>query len=202
MRAESRQQELAIRAALGAGSGRIVRELLIGKRDARHAWAGVVGLGARVRRACGCWSRSRRATCRGCEDITIDLPVLLFALALSLLSGLLFGRDPGAQARGRAARDDAAWRADGTASASKDRQRARNVLVVAQVALALVLLVSSGLDDPDVPGASRSVHPGFVRPGDVQTLRLSIPEIAGEGRRGGRPDASGHPGEAGGACPG
>ena len=61
-----------------------------------------------------------------------------------------------------------------TASASRERHRARNVLVVAQVALALVLLVSSGLMIRTFQ-ALRDVHPGFVRPGEVQTLRLSIP---------------------------
>ena len=61
-----------------------------------------------------------------------------------------------------------------TASASKERHRARNTLVVAQVALALVLLVSSGLMIRTF-GALRNVHPGFERPDEVQTLRLSIP---------------------------
>ena len=61
-----------------------------------------------------------------------------------------------------------------TASASKDRHRARNTLVVAQVALALVLLVSSGLMIRTFQ-ALRDVHPGFARPQEVQTLRLSIP---------------------------
>jgi predicted permease len=62
-----------------------------------------------------------------------------------------------------------------TASASKERHRARNTLVIAQVALALVLLVSSGLMIRTFQ-ALRNVHPGFVRPGEVQTLRLGIPD--------------------------
>jgi hypothetical protein len=58
---------------------------------------------------------------------------------------------------------------------SKERYRARNLLVIAQVALALVLLVSSGLMIRTFQ-ALRGVHPGFARPAEVQTLRLSIPE--------------------------
>src|SRR5439155_5579240 len=61
-----------------------------------------------------------------------------------------------------------------TASASKERHRARNTLVIAQVALALVLLASSGLMIRTFR-ALRDVHPGFVRPNEVLTLRLSIP---------------------------
>src|SRR5262249_33836019 len=61
-----------------------------------------------------------------------------------------------------------------TASASRERHRARNTLVVSQVALALVLLVSSGLMIRTFT-ALRNVQPGFTRPEEVQTFRLSIP---------------------------
>jgi predicted permease len=60
-------------------------------------------------------------------------------------------------------------------TASRDRHRARNILVVTQVALALVLLVSSGLMIRTFQ-ALKQVNPGFVRPTEVQTFRLSIPE--------------------------
>ena len=62
-----------------------------------------------------------------------------------------------------------------TASASRERHRTRNVLAVAQIALALVLLVGSGLMLRTFQ-ALRDVRPGFTRAGEVQTLRLSIPE--------------------------
>src|SRR5262249_57492212 len=58
---------------------------------------------------------------------------------------------------------------------SRERHRTRNVLVVAQIALALVLLVGSGLMIRTFQ-ALRDVHPGFTRAGEMQTLRLSIPE--------------------------
>jgi predicted permease len=172
VRAEARQQELAVRAALGASAGRIVRELLM-ESLTLALLGGAVGLGlayAAVRLlvflAPGNLPRL--------QDIAVDLPVLLFALGVSLLSGLLFGLVPALKQAG--AQLATTLRAGGrTASASKERERARNVLVVAQVALALVLLVSSGLMIRTFH-AITNVHPGFTNPGDVQTLRLSIPE--------------------------
>jgi len=171
VRAETRQQELAIRAALGAGSRRIARELLIESVTLGIA-GGVVGLGL----AFGAL-RLLVALAPGnlprIEDITVDIPVLLFTLLLSIFAGLLFGAIPVFKYAGLQL--GATLRAGGrTASASKERHRARNTLVVAQVALALVLLVSSGLMIRTFQ-ALRDVHPGFVRPGEVQTLRLSIP---------------------------
>ena len=171
VRAESRQQELAIRAALGAGSRQIARELLI-ESVALSILGGLAGLGLafgalRVLIALAPGNLPRT------EDITLDLPVLFFTLALSVVAGLLFGAIPVLQhAGGRLA---TALRAGGrTASASRDRRRMRNALVVAQVALAVVLLVSSGLMIRTFQ-ALKNVHPGFTRADEVQTLRLTIP---------------------------
>src|SRR5262249_20873178 len=108
------------------------------------------------------------------DEIGIDPPVLLFALVVSLLSSVLFGLIPilkhagphlatGLRSGGRGA------------SESRERHRARNGLVVLQVALALVLLVSSGLMIRSFR-ALRDVQPGFVRPQELQTFRISIPE--------------------------
>ncbi len=172
VRAESRQQELAVKAALGADSGRIVRELLM-ESLTLALFGGVLGLGlayAGVRLLVFL----EPGNLPRLQDIRIDLPVLLFAVGLSLASGLLFGLVPALKQAG--AQLSTTLRAGGrTASASKERERARNVLVVAQVALALVLLVGSGLMIRTFQ-AITDVHPGFVRPGDVQTLRLSVPE--------------------------
>ena len=92
VRAESRQQELAIRAALGAGSGRIARELLL-ESVALGVCGGVVGLGL----AFGAL-RLLVALAPGniprLDDIGIDTAVLLFTLALSIIAGLLFGIIP------------------------------------------------------------------------------------------------------------
>src|SRR5205823_5107177 len=172
VRAESRQQELAIRAALGAGSTRIARELLL-ESVALGIMGGFVGLGL----AFGAL-RLLVALAPGnlprLEDITVDVPVLLFTLVLSVIAGLLFGAVPVFKNAGT--QIGTTLRAGGrTASASKERHRARNILVIVQVALALVLLVSSGLMIRTFQALTH-VHPGFVRPNEVQTLRLSIPD--------------------------
>jgi predicted permease len=172
VRAESRQQELAIRAALGAGSTRIARELLQ-ESVTLGILGGVVGLGL----AFGAL-RLLVALAPGnlprLNDITLDIPVLIFTLVLSVVAGLLFGAIPVFKYAGAGL--GLTLRASGrTSTASKDRHRARKTLVITQVALALVLLVSSGLMIRTFQ-ALRDVHPGFVRPNEVQTLRLSIPD--------------------------
>ena len=94
-------------------------------------------------------------------------------MPLSLLSGLLFGLIPALKYAGP--RIAPALRSGGrTASHSRERHRARNMLVVAQVALALVLLVSSGLMIRTFQ-ALRTVEPGFTHPEQLQTVRISIP---------------------------
>ena len=171
VRAESRQQELAIRAALGAGSKRIARELLV-ESVTLGILGGVVGL-ALAFGALRLLVALAPGNLPRLQDIAIDVPVLVFTLAVSIIAGLLFGVIPvfkfGGGQLGTTLRGGGR-----TASASKERHRARNTLVVAQVALALVLLVSSGLMIRTFQ-ALRDVNPGFVRPHEVQTLRLSIP---------------------------
>jgi predicted permease len=173
VRSESRQQELAIRAALGAGTGRIVREMLV-ESVSLGLLGGAVGLGLafgalRLLVALSPGNLPRM------DDIALDLPVLLFTAALSIVAGLLFGAIPALKYAGVPL--GLTLRAGGgrTATAGRERHRARNVLVVAQVALALVLLVSSGLMIRTFQALS-DVNPGFSRPGEVQTLRLSIPD--------------------------
>jgi len=172
VRADSRQQELAIRAALGAGSGRLARQMLV-ESVTLGVLGGAVGLGL----AFGAL-RLLVALAPGnlprIQDITLDLPVLMFTLAVSVVAGLLFGAIPVLKyARGGIG---LTLRGGGrTATTSRERHRARNTLVVAQIALALVLLVSSGLMIRTFQ-ALRDVHPGFTRPGEVQTFRVSIPD--------------------------
>jgi putative ABC transport system permease protein len=172
VRAESRQQELAIRAALGAGSRRIARELLL-ESVTLGVMGGIAGLGL----AFGAL-RLLVALAPGnlprLDNITLDLPALIFTLVISVAAGLLFGAIPVFKYAG--AQLNSALRGGGrTATASKERHRARSVLVIGQVALALVLLVSSGLMIRTFQ-ALKDVHPGFTRAGEVQTLRLSIPD--------------------------
>ena len=171
VRAEGRQQELAIRAALGAGRGQIARELLL-ESTALGLVGGALGVGVaygvlRLVLALGPSNLPRL------DEIGIDPSVLLFALGISLASGLLFGLAPVFKYAGP--RVGLALREGGRAlSAGRERHRARSVLVVVQVALALVLLISSGLMIRTFQALNR-VQPGFTHPDEILTLRLSIP---------------------------
>ena len=172
VRADGRRRELAIRAALGAGWLRIARELLT-ESVALGLLGGVLGSGVasaalRVLVALAPPGLPRL------EELGIDGPVLLFALAVSVVAGLFFGLIPVLKYVGPqlAAEIHEGGR---TAGVGRERHRARSVLVVVQVALALVLLVSSGLMIRTL-AAMKRVQPGFQRPSEILTLRISIPK--------------------------
>ena len=161
VRTAARHQEFGIRAALGAGRGRIVRGLLV-ESFLLGLLGGVVGLvlaygGLQLLMA------HRSANLPRLGEISIDPLVLVFALGASLLSGVFFGMVPAWKYAGTG--PATVLRAGGrTASQSRERHQARDVLVVVQVALALVLLVSAGLMIRTFR-AMRSVQPGFLRAG-------------------------------------
>src|SRR6267378_230819 len=172
VRVESRQQELAVRAALGAGWARIVRGLLVesvllglmgGALGVGLAYAGVRFLVA-----------SGPANLPRLSEISIDARTLGFALLLSVLSGLLFGLIPALKYAGQ--RTTLALRSAGrTISVSRERHRARNLLVIGQMAMAVVLLVSAGLMIRTFQ-ALRTVDPGFTDAQRLQLMRISIPD--------------------------
>jgi putative ABC transport system permease protein len=172
VRVESRQQELAVRAALGAGRGRIVRGLLTesvmlglmgGAIAVGLAYAGVQFL-----------LSTGPANLPRLSEITLDARTLGFTLLLSLLSGLLFGLIPALKYAGP--RTSLALRSAGrTTGVSRERHRARNVLVVVQVAMAFVLIVSAGLMIRTFE-ALRTVEPGFTDGEHLQLMRISIPD--------------------------
>jgi predicted permease len=171
VRADGRQQELAVRAAMGAGRGRIAWELLL-ESLCLGLLGGVLGVGIayeglRLLVAIGPANLPRLG------EISLDVRSLGFTLALSLFAGLLFGSIPAF--RYARARTTVALRGGGrTASLSRERQHSRDLLVVAQVAMALVLLVSAMLMIRTFQ-ALRHVEPGFSQPEHVQTMRISIP---------------------------
>lgn len=172
VRAEGRQQELAIRAALGAGRSRIARELLL-ESVSLGALGGALGLGLAYA-ALRLLVILSPANLPRLDEISIDAPVLLFTLLISLVAGVLFGLLPVYKYAGP--RVGIALREGGrTSSDGRERHRARSVLVVAQVALALVLLISSGLMIRTLQ-ALLHVQPGFTSPDQVLTLRVSIPD--------------------------
>jgi predicted permease len=167
VRAEARRQELAIRAALGAGWRQIAGELLT-ESVLLGLMGGILGAalayeGLRFLVALGPANLPRL------NEISLDGRTLAFTFALSILSGLLFGSLPAFKyAGGRIALGGR------TLTVSRDRQRTRNALVVAQVALALVLLIGSGLMTRTFY-ALHNVDPGFTHPEQLQTMRLYIP---------------------------
>jgi predicted permease len=170
VRSESRRQEFAVRTALGAGRGHIVREVLVeslvlsllgGALGIALAYAGLQVVVA-----------TAPTTLPRVEDISLDPRVMAFAVAVSLLSSMLFGALPALK---HAAQHGAPLGgAARGASASRERQRTRNSLVVVQVALALVLLVGSGLMIRTFQ-ALLNVEPGFATTADLQTARVWVP---------------------------
>jgi predicted permease len=172
VRVEARQQELAVRSALGAGWTRIVRVLLV-ESVMLGLMGGVIGVGL-------AYAGVRFLVLLGpanlprLNEISIDARTLGFTLVLSVLSGLLFGLIPALKYAGP--RTSLALRSVGrTISASRERHRARNLLVVGQVAMALVLLVSAGLMIRTFE-ALRTVDPGFTDAQHLQLMRISIPD--------------------------
>ncbi len=171
VRADARQQELALRAALGAGWGRIARELLI-ESLLLGLIGGAIGVGVafaglRLLAAIGPVNLPRLS------EIRLDGLSLAFTLALSLFSGLLFGSIPALKfARSRVPALSGSGR---TSSASRERGRSRNALVVAQVAMALVLLVSAVLMIRTFEQL-RHVEPGFFDAAHLETMRIAIPD--------------------------
>jgi predicted permease len=168
VRAESRRQEFALRAALGAGWGRIAREVLV-ESLTLGVLGGTLGLavayvGLRVLVTQGPANLPRLA------EITLDGRALAFVLACAVGSSLVFGL----AAVLRCAHPGRMQIARGS-TRGVGQLRAQNALVVVQVAVAFVLLVASGLMIRSF-AALLAVRPGFTHPEWIQTVRVSIPE--------------------------
>jgi len=171
VRAEARQQELAIRLALGAEARRVAWQLMSESLLVAMV-GGVLGI-ALAYGGIQLLVYLQPAQLPRLNEITIDPIVLAFTIAISLAAGLLFGAIPivkYARPHMAAALKDSSR----GSSEGRERHRARNTLVVAQVALAAVLLVASGLMVRTFL-AIRDVAPGFRHPEEVLTLRISIP---------------------------
>ena len=170
VRAASRQQELAMRAALGAGRGRIARELLmesLGLAGVGGAAGVVVAFGGlRLLAAIGPANLPRLS------EISLSWESLGFLVALSICSGLFFG----AMVSLKYANIGAAAALRGssrTTSAGRERHRSQNALVIAQVAMALVLLVCATLMIRSF-AALLNTQPGFTGADHLQTMRVAF----------------------------
>jgi len=172
VRVEGRRQELAIRSALGAPWGRTAAELLF-----ESLILGVAGAAIGLGLAYGALQALVAAAPTGLpriHEIGIDIPVLLFTLGLALLTSILIGVIPIIKYAGVKA--TSGLREGGRAlSQSRERHNARKALVVVQVALALVLLICSGLMIRTFQ-ALMHVDPGFSAPDSLQTFRFYIPD--------------------------
>jgi len=172
VRVEGRRQELALRAALGASWGRIAGELML-ESLILATLGGTLGLGL----AYGTLLILRAIAPSGLpriHEIGIDGPVLLFTLFATLLASLLVCCVPIFKYAGvrlaTGIREGAR-----SVSQSREQHRARSVLVVVQVALAVVLLICSGLMIRTFR-ALTNVNPGFTGAADLQTFRIFIPD--------------------------
>jgi putative ABC transport system permease protein len=169
-KSEARQREIAIRAALGAARSRIVQQLL-----AESLVLAAVGgaLGALLASwAVKAFVASQPTTVPRLDQLTVDGRVLSFVAAISIATGVLFGLVPALRA---SAPDLAASLKESIrGSASAAARRFRSALVIAEVALALVLLIGAGLMIRSF-GRLMSVDPGF-NPERVITIRLTLPD--------------------------
>jgi putative ABC transport system permease protein len=169
-RASSRKKEIAVRAGLGASRGRIARQLLTeslllsligGAFGLLLAWWGTRALIA-----------LSPAGLMDLRNVAVNLPVLGFTFALTLLTGVVFGLVPALEAA-RFDLNDSLKEGGKNIGGGSRSSRLRNVFVVMQVALALVLLVGAGLFMKSL-NRLRSVDTGF-NPNNLLTMRVNLP---------------------------
>jgi putative ABC transport system permease protein len=171
-RAATRAREFAVRSALGAGRGRLLRQLLT-ESTLLSLIGGALGLLLAWMALRGIRTATTIALPRSAE-IRLDLGVLAFALALSVLTGILFGLAPALSAFRR----DLAAVLQGNGAIASGRFRRhfatgpRGLLVAGQLALSLVLLVSAGLLLQSLAHVYQ-VDPGY-RPDHVLTMSVSL----------------------------
>jgi len=172
VRVEGRRQELAVRAALGAGRGRIAVDLLL-ESLLLGAAGSVLGLALAVVALRALVAAAPTGLPR-LHEIGVDPAVLLFTAGVGLFTSLLIGAIPVLRYAGAG---DAMSLREGSRGQSQSRRqgRARNALVVLQIALALVLLICSGLMIQTFRAMTR-VDPGFRDADSLLTFRLYIPE--------------------------
>jgi predicted permease len=165
-RARDRRREIGVRLSLGAGRGRIVRQLLT-ESLLFSLLAGAAGLGlAQVATRLlanfqlpidGPWAM----------DVAIDGSVLWFTFGVSVVAGLVFGMAPALQA----AKSSTVAAIKGSASGRAGSSRTSSALVVVQMALSLLLLISAGLFLRSLQGAMR-IDPGFDTPSNLAMASL------------------------------
>ncbi len=168
-RTAARRKEIAIRIAVGAGKGDLIRQLMIESL----VLAGAGGLvGVLIAAACTPWLRLLAAgRIPRAAEISVDARVLGFAIAMALITGVLFGLAP-ALAAARVDLNDSLGKS-GRGSLRNAHRGLGAVLVAGQVALAMLVLVSAGLLTRSLTRLTR-VDPGF-RTNHLLTAHVALP---------------------------
>ena len=171
-RATARQKEIGLRIALGAGRFQIVRQLLT-ESLLLAAIAGAVGLLA-GEWALDLFTRFGSPELLRWQTVRIDYRTVLFAMAVALLTSLVFGLAPSFTAS-RVNLNEALQQSGRSAGTGRSSSRLRLVLVASEVALSVVLLVGAGLLLRSYQRLWQA-SPGFV-PGRLLTARISLPPL-------------------------
>ncbi|HEX6904136.1 MAG TPA: ABC transporter permease [Thermoanaerobaculia bacterium] len=169
-RATERHKEIAIRSAIGAGRRRIVRQLLT-ESVLLALLGGALGL-ALSRWCVEALVALSPANVIGADEVGVSLPVLAFTLAVSVLTGVVFGLAPALEASRMNLNETLKESSRGNAGSVRGRWL-RNGLIVAEVGITLVLLVVAGLMIRSFLRL-QAVDPGFD-PSNLLTLRVSLP---------------------------
>jgi putative ABC transport system permease protein len=171
-RSEARRREIAVRTAVGASRGRLVRQLMTESCVLTVLGAAAGLLLARI--AVSVLIAQSPVTFPSYVTPGLDMRVAAFTIAVSLACGILVGLAPGLQARHVDLNN--ALKETARGSDGRHSQRVRNALVVAELALAVVLLIGAGLMIRSVRNIA-ALDPGFD-PGSLVTLRVSVPRAS------------------------
>lgn len=173
VRATGRRREIAIRAALGAGRGRIIRQLLT-ESVLLSVVGGVLGLVLGIIAVRGLLALNPGNIPRIGESgsaVTLDWRVLAFTIGVSLLTGILFGLIPALDAS-RADLSAALKESSGRTGSGLRQNKARSLLIVSEMSLAIILLIGAALLIRTFI-ALRNVNPGF-NANQVLTMQMSL----------------------------
>ena len=174
-RSESRRREFAVRAALGASRSRLLRQtmtesvMLSGAGGLLGLWLASAGIQALI--------RNFPSSVPRLSEVAIDVPVLLFALGVSIVTGLIFGLAPVAGVR-LSGLVTALREGGDRGSSGARRHHVRRALVTAEVALAVMLVIGAGLLVRTVYNLA-SVDAGFDR-SHLVTFSMTLPQATSE----------------------